>query len=265
MTPNVDHTQQLDEYASLLFSPNFKHSNSNDFRSLFSALNILVNKMSIWARYDLVDAFLNSRRIKSDILDLFSELAWCGVSFQVSTHRPRQFPTRMLLIAHTQDFDGKKQMAEEGDTAELLNLLYTIIRNDDNLHRLSEQSPEVIRFLVHFLKQVFCCPLRSVRGFLTGLILQAEVHSGSREGLNLVQRALIFFYRTVSIDLPTPNLSRQVTDIAKAPTSVGVTTLDYRVKWFEREEFVLKSVRHQRQDQSLRKVLSINPFIVKHS
>ena len=84
---------------------------------------------------------------------------------------------------------------------------------------------------------------------MTGLILQAEVHSGSREGLNLVQRALVFFYRTVSIDLPTPNLSRQVTDIAKAPTSVGVTTLDYRVKWFEREEFVLKSVRHQRQDQ----------------
>ena len=111
----------------------------------------------------------------------------------------------------------------------------------------------------------YCRPLRSVRGFLTGLILQAEVHSGSREGLNLVQRALVFFYRTVSIDLPTPNLSRQVTDIAKAPTSVGVTTLDYRVKWFEREEFVLKSVRHQRQDQSLRKVLSINPFIVKHS
>ena len=121
--------------------------------------------MSIWARYDLVDAFLNSRRIKSDILDLFSELAWCGVSFQVSTHRPRQFPTRMLLIAHTQDFDGKKQMAEEGDTAELLNLLYTIIRNDDNLHRLSEQSPEVIRFLVHFLQQVLPSSAFSPRFF----------------------------------------------------------------------------------------------------
>lgn len=85
-------------------------------------------------------------------------------------------------------------------------------------------------------------------------VVQTEAHSQSADNLLPIQNALAYLYRNISVDIPSPNLSMQITDIARVPTTVSITALDHRARWFDYEEVAVKSVRHLRGGEPIRSV-----------